>query len=245
MARYKITLEYDGTNLIGFQKNKDGDSAQSLVEEAAFRFSCERVDLVGCGRTDAGVHAIAMPAHFDLSDQRPETGDKIKQALNFYLVGSPVSVVSCEAAEDDWHARFSCKRRNYKYVIANQDFPPVLDRGFVWWMPRPLDIGAMRAAAEKLVGNHDFTSFRAAECQAKSPVKTMDEIRIASDPPRIEIEFSAKSFLHHQVRNIVGTMVEIGLGRPFDIDAVLAARDRSAAGPTAPASGLFFVSADY
>jgi tRNA pseudouridine38-40 synthase len=245
MARYKLILEYDGTSLIGFQKNKDGDSVQSLVEEAVFKFRGERVEVVGCGRTDAGVHAIAMPAHFDICREELPSPDKIKRALNFYLMNSPASVVSCERVPDDWHARFSCVRRDYKYVIANQDFPPVLDRDFAWWIPRKLDAGAMRAAARKLVGRHDFSSFRAAECQAKSPVKTLDEIRISDFGSRIAIELSAKSFLHHQVRNMVGTLVEIGRGKPLDVDVVLDARDRGAAGPTAPASGLFFMSADY
>ncbi|MDR1071294.1 MAG: tRNA pseudouridine(38-40) synthase TruA [Rickettsiales bacterium] len=253
--RYKLILEYDGTSLIGFQKNKNGDSVQSLVEDAIFKFCGERVEVVGCGRTDAGVHAAAMPAHFDLSVARDswfvnresgfEVRDTIKRALNFYLSDSPVSVADCEAVPDDWHARFSCVRRNYRYVILNRDFPPTIDKNFVWWIPKKLDIDAMRGAAEKLVGNHDFSSFRASECQAKSPVKTIDEIKITNHEPRITIDFSARSFLHHQVRNIVGTLVEIGLGKPIGIESVLAARDRGAAGPTAPARGLFFMSADY
>jgi tRNA pseudouridine38-40 synthase len=243
--RYKVILEYDGTSLIGFQKNKDGDSVQSLVEDAVFQFCGQRVELVGCGRTDAGVHAVAMPAHFDLADQKENSAETIKKALNFYLMNSPVSVVSCDIAPDDWHARFSCLARHYRYVIINQDFPPVLDKNFAWWVPQPLDVAAMRDAAAALVGRHDFSSFRAAECQAKSPVKTLDRIELAMNGNRLEIDFSAKSFLHHQVRNIVGTLVEIGRGKPLDIAGILAAKDRSAAGPTAPASGLFFISADY
>ncbi|MDR3208367.1 MAG: tRNA pseudouridine(38-40) synthase TruA [Rickettsiales bacterium] len=239
--RYKVILEYNGTNLIGFQKNKDGDSVQSLVEDAVFKFCGERAEVVGCGRTDAGVHAFAMPAHFNL--QKPR--DRIKQALNFYLANSPVAVVSCEEAPDDWHARFSCIRRNYRYVVLNQDFPPVIDRDFAWWIPQKLDICAMRAAAEKLVGNHDFSSFRAAECQAKSPVKTLDSLAITSKESRIMLDFSAKSFLHRQVRSMVGTLVEIGRGKPMDIERILNARDRAAAGPAAPANALFFMSADY
>lgn len=243
MARYKLILEYDGTNLIGFQKNKDGDSVQALVEDAVFKFCGEHVEIVGCGRTDAGVHALAMPAHFQLAADNDQS--TIKKALNFYLMDSPVSVVSCEQIADDWHARFSCVRRNYRYRIANQDFPPVLEKDFVWWVPQSLDVDAMRAAAARLIGEHDFTSFRAMECQAKSPIKTLDRIELIIDNGQLTIDLSARSFLHHQVRNIVGTLVEIGRGKPFDIDAVLDARDRSAAGPTAPAKGLSFVSGEY
>ena len=241
--RYKITLEYQGTDLIGFQKNKDGPSVQSLVEDAIFKFSGERAELVGCGRTDAGVHAIAMPAHFQASGTREQS--VVKRALNFYLNGAPVSVADCEEMPDDFHARFDCKMRHYKYVVANPDFPPVLEKDFVWWVPQKLDVAAMRAAAAKLAGKHDFTSFRAAECQAKSPIKTLDELKIRNDGPGIIFDFAAKSFLHHQVRNMVGTLVEIGRGKPLDMDAVLAARNRSAAGPTAPPSGLYFMKAEY
>ncbi|MDR1826419.1 MAG: tRNA pseudouridine(38-40) synthase TruA [Rickettsiales bacterium] len=244
--RFRLNLEYNGTGLIGFQKNPAGVSVQSLVEDAVFKFSGERAEVVPCGRTDAGVHAIEMPAHFDLDSKEQVAGSNevVKKALNFYLANSPVSVVSCECVSDDWHARFGCKGRRYKYVIANQDFPPVLDKEFVWWVPQALDVSAMRAAALLLHGTHDWTSFRAAECQAASPVKTMDKVEII-DGSRIVIEFSARSFLHHQVRNIVGTLVEIGRGKPFDINAIFNAKSRAAAGPTAPASGLFFVRADY
>jgi len=242
MARYKLLLEYDGTDLIGFQKNKDGDSVQSLVESAIFQFCGERAELTGCGRTDAGVHALAMPAHFDIKSEKSET---IKRALNFYLMNSPVSVVSCEQVADDWNARFDCIRRHYEYRILNQDFPPVLSKNFVWWLPQKLNAEKMQVAAEKLIGKHDFTSFRASECQAKSPIKTLDSIHITEHMPHITISFSARSFLHHQVRNIVGTLAEIGFGKLLDIEKILAARDRSAAGPTAPASGLFFMKADY
>jgi tRNA pseudouridine38-40 synthase len=241
--RYKIILEYNGTNLIGFQKNKDGDSVQSLVEEAIFKFSGLNAEVVACGRTDAGVHAIAMPAHFDLD--KDTDAETVKRALNFYLLEKPVSVVVCEQVPDDWHARFSCKKRHYKYVIFNQDFPPVIKKEFGWWIPQKLDIHAMNSAISKMVGNHDFSSFRASECQAKSPIKTLDLAEITVCDEKIVIEFSAKSFLHHQVRNMVGTLVEIGRGKPYDINQIFDARDRSVAGPTAPSEGLFFVKADY
>ena len=260
MARYKLILEYDGTALIGFQKNKDGPSVQSLVEEAIYKFSGQQTELVGCGRTDAGVHAIAMPAHFDMNSQseheklslRGATSPKqsisaltVKRAINFYLLNYPVSVTHCEPVADTFHARFDCLMRHYKYVILNQDFPPVFEKNRCWHIPQRLDITAMKNAARQFIGNHDFTSFRATACQAKSPIKTINSITITCQMPHIIIEISARSFLHHMVRNIVGTLVEIGLGKPHDIPTIMAARDRSAAGPTAPSRGLFFIKADY
>ena len=243
MTRYKINLEYDGTDLIGWQKNSDGVSVQSLVEDAIFNFCGERVTVFSAGRTDAGVHAISMPAHFDLvKEQDSET---IKRALNFYLVNKPVSVLNCTKVSDDFHARFSCVARHYKYVVVNRSAPVVLNKNRVWWVPQKLDVDAMKKAAGKLLGKHDFTSFRAAQCQAKSPIKTLDSVSITQNGEEIIFKFSARSFLHHQVRNMVGTLVEIGMGKPYDIDEIFVAKDRSAAGITAPASGLYFVAADY
>lgn len=243
MTRYKVILEYDGTNLIGWQENSQGPSVQSLLKDAIEKFCGARPDVVGAGRTDAGVHAIAMAAHFDLnSDADPNT---VMRALNFYLNNEPVSVLRCEVVPDDFNARFSCVARHYKYVILNRSAPPVLNKNRVWWVPRKLDVMRMRNQAEKLVGVHDFTSFRASQCQAKSPVKTLDSCRIDQKSDLIIFEFSARSFLHHQVRNMVGTLVEIGLGASVDIDEILVACNRSAAGATAPASGLYFIRADY
>ena len=242
MTRYKLTIEFDGTNLIGWQENRQGSSVQSLVQGAIKNFCQLDVDVVAAGRTDAGVHAYAMVAHADLPESNPET---IKRALNFYLNDSPVSILDCVAVPDDFHARFSCTGRNYRYIILNRSAKPALDINRVWWIPQKLDIDAMKCAAEKLIGNHDFTSFRASECQAKSPVKTLDEIKIKTDKDFIFLDFSARSFLHHQVRNMVGTLVEIGLGKSLNIDEIFAAKNRSAAGPTAPAAGLYFVSANY
>ena len=243
MTRYKAILEYDGTDLIGWQENRQGPSVQSVLSDAIFAFCGARPDIVGAGRTDAGVHAIAMTAHFDLSgDMGAET---VMRALNFYLVGKPVSVLNCEIVPDDFNARFDCVARHYKYVVLNRAAQPVLDKNRVWWVPRKLNVSVMKRAAEELIGKHDFTSFRASECQAKSPVKTLDSCTITKRGDEIIFEFSARSFLHHQVRNMVGTLVEIGVGKPYDIDEILAAKNRSAAGPTAPASGLYFVSADY
>ncbi len=243
MTRYKITVEYDGTDLIGWQQNRQGPSVQSLLSDAIEKFCGARPDIVAAGRTDAGVHAIAMVAHFDLDDA--VDANTVMRAMNFYLTGSPVSVLGCEIVPDDFNARFSCVARHYKYVVLNRGAPPVLDKNRVWWVPRKLNVPAMRRAAKKLIGHHDFTSFRASECQAHSPIKTLDECRITRRGDVIVFEFSARSFLHHMVRNMVGTLVEIGLGKPYDIDQIFAAKNRSAAGPTAPASGLYFIRADY
>ena len=243
MTRYKVILEYDGTDLIGWQENRQGPSVQSLVKDAIYGFCGVRPDVVGAGRTDAGVHAVAMTAHFDIDGTHD--ANTVMRALNFYLNNKPVSVLDCEIVSDDFNARFDCVARHYKYVVLNRSASPVLDKNRVYWVPRKLNVDAMKVAAEKLLGNHDFTSFRASECQAKSPIKTLDKIEITQHGDEIIFEFSARSFLHHMVRNIVGTLVEIGLGKPYDIDEILNAKNRSAAGPTAPADGLYFMHADY
>lgn len=243
MARYKITIEYDGTNLIGWQQNRQGPSVQSLLRDAIEKFCGARPDIIAAGRTDAGVHAIAMTAHFDLDITTD--ANTVMRAVNFYLTNLPVVITDCEIVPDDFNARFSCVARHYKYVVLNRGAAPVLEKNRVWWVPRQLNISAMRRAASKLVGNHDFTSFRATQCQAKSPIKTLDSCTVSRRGDYVIFEFSARSFLHHQVRNMVGTLVEIGLGKPYDVDEVFAARNRSAAGPTAPASGLYFIRADY
>ncbi|MBR4891964.1 MAG: tRNA pseudouridine(38-40) synthase TruA [Alphaproteobacteria bacterium] len=243
MTRYKVILEYDGTDLIGWQENRQGDSVQSLVKDAIYGFCGARPDVVGAGRTDAGVHAVAMTAHFDIDGEFD--ANTVMRALNFYLNNKPVSVLDCEIVSEDFNARFDCVARHYKYVVLNRSASPVLNKNRVYWVPRRLNVKAMQYAAQKLLGNHDFTSFRASECQAKSPVKTLDKVEITQNGDEIIFEFSARSFLHHMVRNIVGTLVEIGLGKPFEIDEILEAKNRSAAGPTAPASGLYFIRADY
>lgn len=243
MARFKINVEYDGTDLIGWQENIQGPSVQSLLQDAIFKFCGERVVVYSAGRTDAGVHALSMTAHFDLEkESAPET---IMRAMNFYLINGPVSVLSCEKVSDDFYSRFSCTQRNYKYVVLNRTAPVVLQKNRVWWVPQKLDVEKMKMAAKKLIGKHDFTSFRAAQCQAKSPIKTLDMCTITQNGDEIVFEFSARSFLHHQVRNMVGTLVEIGMGKDLDIDKIFDAKNRSAAGINAPASGLYFVSANY
>ncbi|MBQ8294315.1 MAG: tRNA pseudouridine(38-40) synthase TruA [Alphaproteobacteria bacterium] len=243
MTRYKVILEYDGTDLIGWQENRQGPSVQSIMKDAIEQFCATRPDVIAAGRTDAGVHAVAMTAHFDIAgDHSAET---VMRALNFYLTQKPVSVLGCEIVSDDFSARFDCVARHYKYVVLNRAAAPVLQQNRVYWVPRKLDVDAMRRAAKKLLGNHDFTSFRATQCQAKSPIKTLDKIEITQNGDEIVFEFSARSFLHHMVRNIVGTLIEIGLGKPYDIDEIFAAHNRAAAGPTAPAAGLYFIHAEY
>ncbi len=236
-------MEYDGTGLIGWQENRQGPSVQSIMKDAICEFCGVRPDVVAAGRTDAGVHALGMCAHFDLPDARDAS--TVMRALNFYLAEKPVAVLKCDIVADDFNARFDCVARHYKYVVLNRRAPAVLDKNRVWWVPRELDLNAMKNAAMRLIGEHDFTSFRATQCQAKSPMKTLDVCRITKSGDAVVFEFSARSFLHHQVRNIVGTLVEIGLGKPYDIDEIFAAARRSAAGPTAPAAGLYFVSCDY
>ena len=243
MTRYKVILEYDGTDLIGWQENAQGPSVQSILRDAIFSFCGEHPEIVGAGRTDAGVHALGMVAHFDLENEAD--ANTVMRALNFYLVNQPVSVLGCEIVADDFNARFDCVARHYKYIVLNRAAQPVLNKNRVWWVPRKLNITAMKRASEHLIGKHDFTSFRASECQAKSPIKTLDSCVITKHGDEIVFEFSARSFLHHQVRNMVGTLVEIGIGKSYDIDKILKAKNRSAAGPTAPAEGLYFISADY
>lgn len=243
MTRYKVILEYDGTDLIGWQENRQGPSVQSIMKDAIEQFCAARPDVVAAGRTDAGVHAVAMTAHFEITGNH--SAETVMRALNFYLTDKPVSVLDCEIVPDDFSARFNCTARHYKYVVLNRAAAPVLQKNRVYWVPRKLDVDAMRSAAQKLLGNHDFTSFRATQCQAKSPIKTLDKIEITQNGDEIVFEFSARSFLHHMVRNIVGTLIEIGLGKPYDIDEIFAAHNRAAAGPTAPAAGLYFIHADY
>ena len=245
MTRYKLTLEYDGRGFVGWQRQDNGPSVQAALEAAVERFCGEAVTVHGAGRTDAGVHALAQVAHIDL-DQ--ETGaDTLRDALNFHLKPAAVAVLAAEAVADDFHARFSATERAYRYRIVNRRAPLALDRGRAWFVPVPLDAAAMHEAARALLGKHDFTSFRAGECQAKSPVKTLDALEVSRDGDEIRIEARARSFLHHQVRNMVGTLKLVGEGkwRRADMERALAARDRRVAGPTAPADGLYLVAVRY
>ena len=245
MARYKLTLEYDGTGLAGWQRQANGVSVQALVEAAIFEFRGERVAVHGAGRTDAGVHALGQVAHFDL--QRAADPETVMGALNYHLKSNPVAVLACARAADDFHARFSATRRHYLYRIVNRRAPLTLEHGRAWQLAQPIDADQMAAAATLLIGKHDFTSFRAAECQAKSPVKTLDRLEVTRRGSVVEIAATARSFLHRQVRAMVGTLALVGTGKwqAADVAAALAARDRAAAGPTAPAVGLYLTAVDY
>ncbi len=245
MPRYKLTLEYDGAGFVGWQRQDNGPSVQAVLEDAVARFAGEAVTAFAAGRTDSGVHAIGQVAHIDLArDWKP---DVVRDALNHHLRPAAVVVREAETAPPDFHARFSAVERIYRYRIVNRRAPLALERNRAWWVPRPLDAEAMEAAARVLVGRHDFTSFRAADCQADSPVKTLDALSIARDGETIAITARARSFLHRQVRNMVGTLKLVGEGRwtVEDVARALEARDRAAAGPTAPAEGLYLVAVRY
>ena len=245
MTRYKIVLEYDGTPYVGWQRQDNGLSVQAAVEDAVEAFCGERVTLHVAGRTDAGVHALGQVAHLDLA--RDCTADTLRDAVNAHLRPQPIALLSATAVPADFHARFSATRRSYRYRIVNRRAPLVLDRDRAWFVPQALDAGAMAKAAQELLGHHDFSAFRAAECQAKSPEKTLDRLTVARCGEEVVVEAEARSFLHHQVRNMVGTLKLVGQGKTDRawLAAVLASRDRSRAGPTAPAAGLYLVAVAY
>lgn len=245
MPRYKITIEYDGTGLSGWQRQAEHPSVQQLLEEAVESLSQEKVDVFGAGRTDAGVHALGQVAHFDMNKEL-ET-DKVRDGLNFHLKKSNVRVINAEVADPEFNARFDAQHRKYLYRILNRKAPPALRKNQVWHVPQDLNIAAMQKAAEHLIGYHDFTSFRAGDCQAKSPVKTIDKIMIEKKDDEIQISVEAKSFLHHMIRNFVGTLHYVGTGKikPEDVKTILEAKDRKEAGPTAPAEGLYFLEVLY
>ncbi len=245
MPRYRLLIEYDGRGFVGWQRQADGPSVQAELERAIHAFSGEPVQTVASGRTDAGVHASGQVVHFDLDRWAPP--ERIVGALNAHLRPLPIAVLEARCARDDFHARFHALRRRYRYTILNRRAPPALLAGRVWHVPVALDAERMHAAAQPLVGRHDFTSFRAVACQSTSPVKTMQHLHVRRVGELVLVEAAARSFLHHQVRNIVGTLKLVGEGRrPVSFPAeALAARDRSAAGPTAPPGGLCLVGVDY
>ncbi len=245
MTRFRLTLEYDGTPFVGWQRQDSGPSVQDAVEDAIFKFCGERVTVYAAGRTDAGVHAEAQVAHFDIA--KPAEAFRLREAMNFHLQPRPVAVIEARVAAPDFHARFSAVERRYRYRIVNRRAPLALEAGRAWHVAAPLDADAMHEAAQHLVGRHDFTSFRAADCQAESPVKTLDELSVSRFGDGVEIAARARSYLHHQVRNIVGTLRLVGERKwtARDVEKALAARDRSAAGPTAPAHGLYLVAVRY
>jgi len=245
MKRYKITIEYDGGPFVGWQMQANGASVQAALAEAIWAFSGERVEVRGAGRTDAGVHARGQVAHFDLA--KAMRTDQIREAINHHLKPAPVAVLACEAVAADFDARFSATRREYEYILINRRAPLTLDAGRAWRVPPPLDAQAMHDAAQVLTGKHDFTTFRSVQCQARSPVKTLDWLEVMRAGERITIHASARSFLHHQVRSIVGSLKLVGEGKwsRDDLEAALEAQKRSACGPVAPACGLYLVSVGY
>ncbi len=245
MPKYKITIEYDGTGIYGWQRQAEGPSVQQFIEEAIEKFSKEKVNIYVAGRTDAGVHALGQVAHFELKDEYPEY--VVQRSINHFLKPNRIIILDCQKVDNEFHARFSAKKRNYKYIIINRSVPSVLDVNRAWHIRSKLDVEKMQEAANHLVGMHDFTSFRAANCQAKSPVKQIDEIKIYREGERIIFNLRASSFLYHMVRNIVGSLQMVGLGQwnVDDIKLVLELKDRSKAGVTAPPHGLYFTKVEY
>lgn len=245
MTRFALTIEYDGRPFMGWQRQPHGPSVQQAIEKAATRIVHEDSVVYAAGRTDAGVHALGMRAHIDIA--RPITPFRLMEGLNALMRPSPIAILACEPVPDDWHARFSCTARHYEYRIANRRAPLTVDRGLAWRVATPLDADAMQAGAERLLGRHDFTTFRSVHCQADSPVRTLDRLAVVRDGDNICIQASARSFLHHQVRSMVGCLALVGEGKwsADDMEAALAARDRAALGFNAPPDGLFFVRADY
>ncbi len=245
MPRYKLTIEYDGTPFVGWQVQDNGSSVAGEIENAIEKFAGERSALYGAGRTDAGVHALGQVAHVDLAKEWD--ADTVRDAINAQLRPHPVAVLAAERVADDFHARFSAVKRHYLYRIVNRRADLALERDRALKIARPLDAEAMHKAAQYLVGNHDFTTFRSTECQAKSPVKTLDQLDVARSGDEIRIEVSARSFLHNQVRSMVGSLALVGEGRwsAGDLQKALDSKNRAACGPVAPACGLYLVRVDY
>ena len=245
MPRYRITIEYDGTPFVGWQVQAAGATVQAALQDAIAKFSGETVSVRGAGRTDSGVHALGQVAHFDLA--RAWEPYRIREAMNFHLKPAPAAVLECTEAAPSFDARFSATRRHYIYRLLTRRAPPVFERDRVWWLTLPLDWTVMAAAAEVLVGTHDFTTFRATQCQAKSPIKTLDRFSVIRSGDEIRCEVSARSFLHNQVRSMVGSLKLVGEGKwsKDDLARALSARERTACGTVAPAAGLYLARVDY
>ncbi len=245
MTRFALTIEYDGRPFMGWQHQDHGPSVQQALEDAARKLTGEDVLVHAAGRTDAGVHALAMRAHCEIA--KPLTPFRLMEALNSLVRPAPVAVLACEEVADDWHARFSCVARHYEYRIVTRRAPLTWEAGLAWRVAQPLDVAAMAEGARHLVGRHDFTTFRSVHCQSDSPLKTLDRLDVVADGDRVTVHASARSFLHHQVRSMVGCLSLVGQGKwaPDDMRRALVARDRAALGFNAPPDGLYFVRADY
>lgn len=245
MTRYRLDIEYDGRPFCGWQRQANQPSIQETLEQAATKLDGAPVMVFGAGRTDTGVHATGQVAHIDLAVPRP--AHAVANALNYYMRPAPVAVLAAREVSDEFHARFSARSRSYRYTIINRRPDLTIERGLAWRVAQPLDAGAMHSAAQALVGHHDFSTFRDAGCQAKQPVRTLSSIQIIREEARIHVDVHARSFLHRQVRSIVGSLVEVGRGRqrPEWIAEILAARMRSACGPVAPPDGLYLTHVGY
>lgn len=245
MTRWRLTIEYDGSPFMGWQRQDHGPSVQQTLEEALQQMTGEEAQFIAAGRTDAGVHALAMTAHVDI--ERELTPHRLREGLNALVRPHPISVLDVETVADDWHARFSCIGRRYVYRILNRRAPAALDSGRVWHIAVPLELATMREGAAHLIGRHDFTTFRSAQCQSDSPVKTLERLEVSKVDDEIQVSAAARSFLHHQVRSMVGCLAMVGRGQwqPEDMRKALEARDRAALGFNAPPHGLYFVEASY
>lgn len=248
ITRWKFTIEYKGTAFHGWQRQKGHDSAQQSIEEAIFKFCQQKATLHGAGRTDSGVHARGQVAHCDLEDfSQDMDGSMVTKAINAHLRPFPVSILKSEKTDEKFHARFDAINKLYQYRIINRSSFLTIDEGFAWHVKYPLDVKAMQDAAQRLLGHHDFTSFRDSACQAKSPMRTLDRLDVSQDGEDIRIETESRSFLHHQVRNMAGSLKLVGEGKwnADDLQEILEAKDRTKSGPTAPADGLYLMRVDY
>jgi tRNA pseudouridine38-40 synthase len=245
LTRFALTVEYDGRPFMGWQRQDHGPSVQAAIEAAVLKITGEAAACHAAGRTDSGVHALGMRAHLDI--ERKITPFRLMEALNALLRPDPVAILACDPVPDDWHARFSCVARHYEYRIVQRRAPLTWEKGLAWRVPADLDVEAMAEGAARLVGRHDFTTFRSAHCQADSPLRTLDRLNVTREGERIVVQASARSFLHHQVRSMVGCLALVGQGKwsPADMTKALEANDRAALGLNAPPDGLFFVQADY
>ena len=245
MTRWRLTVEYDGAPFFGWQRQSNGPSVQGAIEAAIAQMTGEAVTVHGAGRTDAGVHALAMEAHADI--EKSMTEHRLREGLNALLRPAPVSALAVTKVGGDWHARFSCSGRRYLYRILNRRAPPAIERGKLWSIASDLDVAAMAHSAEVLVGTHDFTTFRSVHCQSASPIKTLDVLTVERVGEEVRIHAEARSFLHHQVRSMVGCLAMVGRGQwsVSDMRDALEAKDRTALGLNAPPEGLYFVGADY